>query len=189
MRVIDTTLQGLKLIEPQVFADQRGLFFESFNQKKFLEATGIDAQFVQDNHSLSLKGVLRGMHYQLPPYQQAKLIRVVSGSVFDVAVDLRSSSATFGQWHGEILTAENRKQLWIPEGFAHGFLSLSDRVEFLYKTTCYWEKSAERTLQWDCPEVGIAWPLSGESIILSEKDLQGVSLFECKKEIELSEPR
>lgn len=188
MLVIDTTLQGLKLIEPQVFADPRGLFFESFNQKKFLEATGIEAQFVQDNHSISSRGVLRGMHYQLPPHQQAKLVRVIVGSVFDVAVDLRPTSATFGMWHGEILSEGNRKQLWIPEGFAHGFLALSDRVEFLYKTTGYWEKSAERTLQWDSPEVGIAWPLSGEGITLSEKDLQGLSLYECKKEIELSEP-
>ena len=138
MKAIDTAIPDVKIIEPTVFADDRGFFFESFNQAKFEAAIGRSADFVQDNHSRSGRGVLRGLHYQLPPHAQAKLVRVVVGEVYDVAVDIRKSSPTFGQWVGVLLSAENKRQLWIPEGFAHGFLTLSDHVEFLYKTTNYY---------------------------------------------------
>lgn len=157
------------LFEPKVFSDERGFFFESFNQQAFEQATGLNPTFVQDNHSKSTQGVLRGLHYQLPPKAQGKLVRVIAGEVFDVAVDIRKSSPTFGQWVGEILSAENKKQLWIPEGFAHGFLTLSETAEFLYKTTNYYAPDLERCIQWDDPQLGIDWP-SNEKPILSQKD-------------------
>lgn len=157
MKVIETKIPDVKVIEPQVFEDERGFFFESFNHKKFEEAIGYSVSFVQDNHSKSSKGVLRGLHYQLPPHGQGKLVRVVQGEVFDVAVDIRKSSPSFGQWVGETLSAENKKQLWIPEGFAHGFLTLSETAEFLYKTTDYYAPNAERAIIWDDMTVGINW--------------------------------
>jgi dTDP-4-dehydrorhamnose 3,5-epimerase len=175
MRVIQTTIPDLIVLEPQIFGDERGFFFESFNRNKFFEATGIDAEFVQDNHSKSEKNVLRGLHYQLAPRAQGKLVRVVFGAVFDVAVDIRKDSLTFGHWVGETLSAENRKQLWIPQGFAHGFLTLTDSAEFLYKTTEYYFPDHERCIAWNEPNIGIQWPLTEEPI-LSTKDQQGTSL-------------
>lgn len=158
------------LFEPKVFSDERGFFFESFNQQAFEKATGLSPTFVQDNHSKSTQGVLRGLHYQLPPKAQGKLIRVVEGEVFDVAVDIRKGSPTFGQWVGEILSAENKKQLWIPEGFAHGFLTLSETAEFLYKTTNYYAPDLERCIQWNDPYLAIQWPNISETLQLAPKD-------------------
>jgi dTDP-4-dehydrorhamnose 3,5-epimerase len=158
MKVSDTKIPDVKIIEPTVFEDERGFFFESFNHKKFEEAISRQVTFVQDNHSKSSKSVLRGLHYQLPPHVQGKLVRVVQGEVFDVAVDIRKSSATFGQWVAEILSAENKKQLWIPEGFAHGFLTLSEKAEFLYKTTDYYHSELEECIRWDDPSLEIEWP-------------------------------
>ena len=171
MNVIQTNLPEVFIIEPRVFGDDRGFFYESFNAKKFAELTGVEASFVQDNHSLSAKNVLRGLHYQIRQ-PQGKLVRVVAGEVFDVAVDIRRSSPTFGQWAGVVLSAENKRQMWIPTGFAHGFLVLSDSAEFLYKTTDYWAPEHERCLQWDDPAVGIQWPLVGAPV-MSAKDQQG----------------
>src|SRR5690606_1552876 len=151
-------LQGLVLFEPEVFTDQRGVFFESFNERAFRAATGYEGRFVQDNHSVSSRGVVRGLHYQIPPHEQGKLVRVVSGAIFDVAVDLRPGP-TRGQWTGVELTAKDRRQLWIPPGFAHGFLSLEHGTEVLYKTTAFWHRDSERTIRWDDPAIGIAWPL------------------------------
>ena len=156
------------MIEPKVFGDERGFFFESFNQAKFEAAIGRQVNFVQDNHSKSAKHVLRGLHYQINQ-PQGKLVRVVQGEVFDVAVDLRKSSPTFGQWVGEILSADNKKQLWVPEGFAHGFVVLTDTAEFLYKTTDYWAPAFERSIIWNDPEIGIDWPGSLQPT-LSDKD-------------------
>lgn len=169
MKITSTNILDVKIIEPIVFEDERGFFFESFNHKKFEEAIGKVVNFVQDNHSKSIKGVLRGLHYQISPYQQGKLVRVVHGEVFDVAVDIRRSSKNYGKWVGEILSDKNKKQLWIPEGFAHGFLTLSDTAEFLYKTTNFYSKEHERILRWNDSSIDIKWP---ESIvpILSEKD-------------------
>ncbi|MDR3429440.1 dTDP-4-dehydrorhamnose 3,5-epimerase [Silvimonas sp.] len=172
MRVIDTSIPDVKIIEPQVFGDDRGFFFESFNHDKFEQAIGREVKFVQDNHSRSAKGVLRGLHYQIQ-HPQGKLVRVVAGEVFDVAVDMRKLSATFGQWVGVTLSAENKRQLWVPEGFAHGFAVTSDYAEFLYKTTDYWFKDYERSLAWDDPELGVVWPLK-EAPIISDKDAQGL---------------
>jgi dTDP-4-dehydrorhamnose 3,5-epimerase len=169
MKVTDTQISDVKIIEPTVFEDERGFFFESFNHKKFEAAIGRKVTFVQDNHSKSVKGVLRGLHYQLPPHAQGKLVRVVQGEVFDVAVDIRKSSPTFGQWVGEALSAENKKQLWIPEGFAHGFLTLSDTAEFLYKTTDYYSKENERAIRWDDEALSIGWPV-GLNPVVSGKD-------------------
>jgi dTDP-4-dehydrorhamnose 3,5-epimerase len=166
------------LIEPQVFGDDRGFFFESFNQNKFEEATGLKINFVQDNHSKSVKGVLRGLHYQLPPKAQGKLVRVIQGEVFDVAVDLRQSSPTFGKWVGEIISADNKKQIWIPEGFAHGFLTLSDTAEFLYKTTDFYSKDHEEAIQWNDKTIGIDWPI--KDVSLSTKDKSAVSFKEAR---------
>jgi dTDP-4-dehydrorhamnose 3,5-epimerase len=160
------------LFEPKVFGDERGFFYESFNQQKFNELSGLNVQFVQDNHSKSQKGVLRGLHYQLPPKAQGKLVRVVQGEVFDVAVDIRKSSPTFGQWVSAILSAENKQQLWIPEGFAHGFLTLSETAEFLYKTTDYYAPEMERSIVWNDEVLCIDWPLGGEPS-LSAKDKVG----------------
>lgn len=172
MKITPTAIPDVLLIEPRVFGDARGFFFESFNQKSFTEATGVNLPFVQDNHSKSVKGVLRGLHYQTEPHAQGKLVRVTQGEVFDIAVDLRQDSKTLGQWVGVNLSADNKQQLWIPPGFAHGFLVLSETAEFLYKTTDYYAPQAERSLRWDDPTLAIAWPLEGEPI-LADKDRQG----------------
>jgi len=171
MKVIPTEIPDVLIIEPQVYGDDRGFFLESFNQKDFREKTGVNTTFVQDNHSMSLKNVLRGLHYQIPN-PQGKLVRVVSGSVFDVAVDARQSSPTFGQWVGCVLSAENKRIFWVPEGFAHGFLVLSDRAEFLYKTTNYYYPQYEKTIAWNDADLGIDWPLEVPPI-LSPKDQAG----------------
>lgn len=157
MKVTDTAIPDVKIIEPMVFEDERGFFFESYNNKKFEEGIGRKLTFVQDNHSQSSKGVLRGLHYQLPPHAQGKLVRVVKGEVFDVAVDIRKSSPTYGLWVAETLSAENKKQLWIPEGFAHGFLTLSETAEFLYKTTAFYAPAFERCIIWEDPDIDIDW--------------------------------
>jgi dTDP-4-dehydrorhamnose 3,5-epimerase len=166
------------LLEPKVFGDDRGFFFESFNQARFDAAIGRTATFVQDNHSRSARNVLRGLHYQIQQ-PQGKLVRVIQGEVFDVAVDIRKSSPTFGQWVGEILSAENKRQLWVPEGFAHGFVVLSDATEVLYKTTDYYAPEHERCIVWNDPTIGIQWPIKGAPV-LSAKDRQGVSLAEAQ---------
>jgi dTDP-4-dehydrorhamnose 3,5-epimerase len=171
MKVIPTEIPDVLIIEPQVYGDDRGFFLESFNQKDFREKAGVNTTFVQDNHSMSLKNVLRGLHYQIPN-PQGKLVRVVSGSVFDVAVDARKSSPTFGQWVGCVLSAENKRIFWVPEGFAHGFLVLSDRAEFLYKTTNYYYPQYEKTILWNDADLGIDWPLDTPPI-LSPKDQAG----------------
>jgi dTDP-4-dehydrorhamnose 3,5-epimerase len=169
MKATPLQIPDVVLFEPKVFGDERGFFFESYNQKIFEEATGLSPDFVQDNHSRSTKGVLRGLHYQLPPMAQGKLVRVVQGEVFDVAVDIRKSSPTFGKWVGEILSAENKKQLWIPEGFAHGFVTLSDTADFLYKTTSHYSPDLERCIIWNDPDIAIFW--GGDSApILAQKD-------------------
>ena len=173
MQITKRKIPGLLIIEPRVFGDARGFLFESYNEKAFNEATGVSPRFVQDNHSKSVKGVLRGLHYQLPPRAQGKLIRVVQGEVFDVAVDIRKDSPTYGQWVGEILSADNKKQLWIPPGFAHGFLTLSDTAEFLYKTTDTWSPEHERAIIWNDETLKIDWPLNGIEPALSVKDASG----------------
>lgn len=170
MKVTATKIPDVLILEPKVFGDERGFFMESFNAKKFSQATGLDVTFVQDNHSRSSKGVLRGLHYQLQQ-PQGKLVRVVSGAVFDVAVDIRQSSPTFGQWVGVELSAENHRQLWVPAGFAHGFLVLSDTADFLYKTTDYYAPEYERCIIWSDPELAVVWP--DESPSLSQKDQLG----------------
>jgi len=172
MKATPSTIADVILLEPKVFGDERGFFFESFNQQVFEQATGVKTQFVQDNHSKSGKGVLRGLHYQIEN-AQGKLVRVTQGEVFDVAVDIRPGSPTYGQWVGEILSAENKRQLWIPAGLAHGFLVLSDTAEFLYKTTEYYAPAHERCIAWDDATLSIAWPLAGVQPKLSVKDLAG----------------
>ncbi|MHB8950595.1 MAG: dTDP-4-dehydrorhamnose 3,5-epimerase [Rhodoferax sp.] len=179
MKVTPTAIADVLIIEPKVFGDARGFFYESFNQKAFNDATGTDHQFVQDNHSRSSKGVLRGLHYQIEQ-PQGKLVRVARGSVFDVAVDIRKGLPTFGQWVGIELSEENHKQLWIPAGFAHGFMVTSDSAEFLYKTTDYYAPEHERCIAWNDPALGIQWPLT-ESPSLSAKDQQGLMLCEAEK--------
>jgi dTDP-4-dehydrorhamnose 3,5-epimerase len=179
MKVTPTAIPDVLIIEPKVFGDARGFFFESYNRQSFQAATCLDVDFVQDNHSKSTKGVLRGLHYQLPPKAQGKLVRVVQGEVFDVAVDLRKSSPTFGRWVGDILSAENKKQLWIPPGFAHGFLTLSNSAEFLYKTTDYYSPEHERGLLWNDPALGIAWPIDGEPK-LAAKDAAALPLKQAE---------
>ena len=169
MKVEALAIPEVLLLRPAVFADDRGWFFESFNEETFARATGIQARFVQDNHSGSAKGVLRGLHYQLPPHSQGKLVRAVRGRVFDVAVDLRRSSASFGRWVGVELTEDGKEQLWMPPGFAHGFLALSEWAEVAYKTTVRWHAASERSLAWDDPAVGIHWPIGGTPR-LSPKD-------------------
>ncbi len=171
MNVIKTKIPDVLIIEPQVFGDDRGFFMESWNQKAFNEVVGQDVTFVQDNHSRSVKNVLRGLHYQIKQPQR-KLVRCVVGEVFDVAVDIRSGSETFGQWVGVRLSAENKRQFWVPEGFAHGFLVLSESADFLYKATNYYAPEYERCIRWDDPEIGIEWPLTGEAV-LSAKDQAG----------------
>ena len=175
MKAIPTPLAGVLVIEPAVFGDARGAFFESWNRRAFSQLVGRDVDFVQDNHSISARNVLRGLHYQLDPRAQGKLVRVVAGEVFDVAVDLRRSSPTFGRWTGERLSASNRRMMWIPEGFAHGFLVLSEIAEFLYKTSDYYAPEQERTLLWNDPGVGVQWPLVGAPV-LKPKDAAGTPL-------------
>ena len=169
MNVISTAIPDVKIFEPKVFGDSRGFYLESFNQKIFEEATGLKRNFVQDNHSKSSRGVLRGLHYQQPPMEQGKLVRVTQGEVFDVAVDIRKTSPTFGQWVGVYLSAENKRQLWVPEGFAHGFLTLSDTAESLYKTTNYYSPQHEEAIAWNDPDLNIQWP-QVDAFILSSKD-------------------
>lgn len=175
MNVIETAIPDVLILEPKVFGDDRGFFFESFNQKTFIEKTGVDKDFVQDNHSRSVKNVLRGLHYQIKQ-AQGKLVRVVRGEIFDVAVDIRKNSPTFGQWVSCTLSAENKRQFWVPAGFAHGFLVTSDNAEVLYKTTDYYAPQYERSLLWNDPKLAIAWPLSGNLPILSSKDQAGLTL-------------
>jgi len=172
LKVTPTNIPEVLLIEPKVFGDERGFFFESFNQAKFEEAIGRKVSFVQDNHSKSVKNVLRGLHYQIRQPQD-KLVRVVQGEVFDVAVDIRKNSPTFGQWVCEILSADNKKQLWVPKGFAHGFVVLSDTAEFLYKTTDFWAPEFERSVAWNDPDIAIKWPFSGEPSLSGKDKLAG----------------
>ena len=179
MNVINTPIPDLLLIEPKVFGDERGFFMETWNERVFREATGVELPFVQDNHSRSAKGVLRGLHYQVQ-CPQGKLVRVVRGAVFDVAVDLRPDSPTFGAWHGDELSETNARLLWIPPGFAHGFLVLTDTADFLYKTTDYYAPRHERCLAWNDPSVGVEWPLGDMPPTLSAKDQQGQSLAETR---------
>ncbi|MBA4109898.1 MAG: dTDP-4-dehydrorhamnose 3,5-epimerase [Leptothrix sp. (in: Bacteria)] len=181
MKLIPTRIPDVVIVEPAVFGDDRGWFMESFNQQRFnaeLAKLGLPAPrpFVQDNHSCSKKGVLRGLHYQLPPSAQGKLVRVVQGAAFDVAVDIRRGSPTFGQWAGVELSAQNNRQLWVPEGFAHGFLALADDTHFLYKTTDVYAKDCERAIVWDDPDIGIDWPLAGLTPGLAAKDAQAPRL-------------
>jgi dTDP-4-dehydrorhamnose 3,5-epimerase len=170
MKVTPLNIPDVKLIEPDVFEDERGFFYESFNQQKFNQAIGQDILFVQDNHSKSTKGVLRGLHYQEEPFAQGKLVRVIAGEVFDVAVDVRKDSPTYGQWVAVVLSGENKKQLWIPEGFAHGFLTLSNEAEFLYKTTDFYNKESEQSIHWKNNEFDIEWPEVEELVLTSKKD-------------------
>lgn len=176
MKITTTELPGVLVLEPKVFGDARGFFMESFNQRVFNEAVGHEVQFVQDNHSRSSRGVLRGLHYQLPPHAQGKLVRVTEGRVWDVAVDLRRGSATFGQWTGTELSGENHRQMWVPPGFAHGFVVLSERADFLYKTTDYYAPQAERCVRWDDRSVGVAWPMLDVEFVLSGKDAAALGL-------------
>lgn len=178
--VTPTDIPDVLIIEPKVFGDERGWFFESFNQKEFSDAVGKEINFVQDNHSSSNRGVLRGLHYQLEQ-PQGKLVRVTRGAVFDVAVDLRQSSPSFGRWVGVELSAANKKQMWIPPGFAHGFLVLSDEAEFLYKTTDYWHAASEQCLSWNDLTLNIKWPDLGINPILNSKDSKGLSWLDAKK--------
>lgn len=179
MNVITTALEGVLILEPRVFGDERGFFMESFNQRAFDAAVGRRVEFVQDNHSRSARGVLRGLHFQRPPHAQGKLVRVTQGSVFDVAVDVRRSSPTFGRWVGVELSAANHRQLWLPPGFAHGFLVTSDSADFLYKTTDYYAPQAEVAVRWDDPAIGIGWPDAGGAPLLSGKDAQAPLLADA----------
>ena len=177
MKVIDTAIADVKIIEPAVFHDERGFFYESYNGEKFLAETGVSPIFVQDNHSKSARGVVRGLHYQIE-HPQGKLVRVTAGEVFDIAVDIRRSSRTFGKHISVVLSAENKRMLWVPEGFAHGFMALTDDVEFLYKTTDVWFKQHERTLLWNDPALGITWPLErvNHQPRVNAKDEEGATL-------------
>ena len=179
MNAVGTSLAGVLLLEPKVFGDERGFFYESFNARRFAELTGFNGNFVQDNHSRSARNVLRGLHYQIRQ-PQGKLVRVVAGEVFDVAVDIRASSPTFGKWTGVMLSAENKRQLWVPEGFAHGFVVVSEFAEVLYKTTDYWAPDHERGILWNDPTIGIQWPASVTSPILSEKDRNAKPLLQAE---------
>ena len=178
MKIIPTTIPEILIVEPRVFGDDRGFFFESFNLRLFQAETGLSPTFVQDNHSRSAKNVLRGLHYQIRQ-PQGKLVRVVAGEVFDVAVDIRKSSPSFGKWAGTVISAENKRQLWIPAGFAHGFLVLSESADFLYKTTDYYVPEHERSILWNDPDIGIVWPLKGEPI-LAAKDHAGKRLRDAE---------
>ncbi|GJH35688.1 dTDP-4-dehydrorhamnose 3,5-epimerase [Paraburkholderia azotifigens] len=176
--VTATALPEVKIIEPKVFGDSRGYFYESFNAREFAESVETDVEFVQDNHSRSAKGVLRGLHYQIE-HAQGKLVRVVEGEVFDVAVDIRKSSPNFGKWVGVVLSTENHRQLWVPPGFAHGFVVLSESAQFLYKTTDYWYQAHERSIVWNDPDIGIEWPIDFEPL-LAAKDAAGKRLSEAE---------
>jgi dTDP-4-dehydrorhamnose 3,5-epimerase len=180
VRATPTALPDVLLLEPALFGDARGFFFESFNARAFRQATGIAAEFVQDNHSRSQRGVLRGLHYQLPPHAQGKLVRVVRGAAFDVAVDIRRGSPTFGHWAGVTLDAARHQQLWIPPGFAHGFLALEDDTDFLYKTTDYYARESERSIAWNDPSIGIDWPALGGAPTLAAKDAQAPALAQAE---------
>jgi dTDP-4-dehydrorhamnose 3,5-epimerase len=180
MKILPTAIPDVLVLEPRVFKDARGLFFESYNHAAFCKTTGLDLEFVQDNHSHSVRDVLRGMHFQVRQ-AQGKLVRVVSGAIFDVAVDLRADSATFGRWVGVELSADNFRQIWVPTGFAHGFLVLSESADVLYKTTDYYAPTHERCLRWDDPQVAIAWPIHGREPLLSAKDAAGAGLDEVEK--------
>lgn len=180
MNVIKTAIDSVLILEPKVFGDARGFFMESFNQKTFDEAVGHPVTFVQDNHSRSTKGVLRGLHYQLPPHAQGKLVRVTQGSVFDVAVDMRQGSATFGHWVGVELSGENHRQFWLPPGMAHGFLVTSDSADFLYKATDFYAPQAEASVLWSDPAIGIDWPGVGNALQLAAKDANAPALAEAK---------
>ncbi len=176
MKVIPTRIEGVLILEPKVFGDERGFFLESFNQLAFDAAVGAHVSFVQDNHSRSARGVLRGLHYQVAPHAQGKLVRVSHGAVFDVAVDVRPGSATFGHWAGAELSAANHRQLWLPPGIAHGFMVTSETADFLYKTTAYYSPQAERSIRWNDPAIGIEWPAIDAPLLLSPKD-QSAALF------------
>ncbi len=178
MNVVKLEIPDVMVFEPRVFGDERGFFFESFHAESFGEHTGLDVVFKQDNHSMSRRGVLRGLHFQRAPMEQGKLVRVVQGEIFDVAVDIRPGSPTFGKWVSQVLSSENKKQMWVPEGFAHGFLTLSDRAEVLYKATNFYAPKLEGCLAWDDPEIGIQWPAVDE-ILLSDKDRLGQTLTQC----------
>jgi dTDP-4-dehydrorhamnose 3,5-epimerase len=179
MKVTPTAIEGVLILEPTVFGDTRGFFMESFNQKRFDEAVGQHVAFVQDNHSRSAKGVLRGLHFQRPPHAQGKLVRVTAGSVFDVAVDVRRSSPTFGRWVGVELSGDNHRQLWLPAGMAHGFVVTSDTADFLYKTTDFYAPQSEVSIRWNDPDIGIAWPELGGAFLLTAKDANGLSLAQA----------
>jgi len=181
MKVTKLRIPEVILLEPKIYYDDRGFFFESFNHAKFEDAIGHSIKFVQDNHSFSNQGVLRGLHYQKAPKAQGKLVRVVSGEVFDVAVDIRKNSKTFGKWVGETLSAENKRQLWIPAGFAHGFLTLSETAEMLYKTTDYYAPECEGCIRWDDKDIGIEWPVGEMKVVVAEKDLAGSWLLNHSK--------
>lgn len=179
MFVIDTSIEDVKILEPKVFDDNRGFFFESYNLNQFNQLLDLDIQFVQDNHSLSRKGTLRGIHYQVNKFEQSKLVRVISGSIFDCAVDLRPSSATFKKWVGIELSAANKKQLWIPQGFGHAFLALEDNTEVIYKTDNFYSKKNERTILWNDPDIAIDWPNLSCDYQISDKDLAGNLLIKA----------
>jgi dTDP-4-dehydrorhamnose 3,5-epimerase len=180
MNVVPTDLPEVLILEPKVFGDERGFFLESYNRRAFDEAVGYEVEFVQDNHSRSSRGILRGLHYQLQPHTQGKLVRVTAGRVFDVVVDVRRGSARFGQWAGVELSDESHRQLWIPPGFAHGFLVMSDVADFLYKTTAYYAPAAERSVRWDDPALGISWPRVQCPVVLSPKDRDAPRLAEAE---------
>lgn len=180
MKATPTRIPDVMVVEPKVFGDARGFFYESFNQAAFNAATGTAFTFVQDNHSRSSQGVLRGLHYQLPPHAQGKLVRVVRGAVWDVTVDIRQGSPTFGQWVGQELTEDNHKQFWIPPGFAHGFVVLSESADFLYKTTNYYAPQSDRGIAWNDPDLDIAWPNLGMDFVLSDKDRQQPALRQAE---------
>lgn len=181
MKVMPTSLPGVLVLEPAVFGDERGFFFESFNQRAFDQAVGEHVDFVQDNHSRSMRGVLRGLHYQVAPHAQGKLVRVARGSAFDVAVDLRGGSPTFGRWTGALLDATSQRQMWIPPGFAHGFLALEDDTDFLYKTTDYYARDCERAIAWNDPALAIEWPLpGGQAPRLAIKDAAAATLAQAE---------
>jgi len=175
VKITTTAISDVLVLESQVFGDARGFFFESFNAREFERKTGLDVSFVQDNHSRSARNVLRGLHYQIRQ-PQAKLVRVVAGEIFDVAVDIRKGSPAFGKWVANTLSAENRKQMWVPAGFAHGFMVLSDYAEVLYKTTDYYAPEHERCIKWDDPDIAVQWPIGNEKPLTSSKDAQGVPL-------------
>lgn len=181
MKITPTRLPEVLIVEPKVFGDSRGFFSESWSERVFNQAVGSDVRFVQDNHSRSARGVLRGLHFQLPPHTQGKLVRVVSGAVFDVAVDVRRSSPNFGRWEGVELSAENQRQLWVPPGFAHGFLVLSETADFLYKTTDYYAPDCEGAVRWDDPAIAIQWPDTGVPALLADKDAKAPLLADATR--------